>query len=265
MYWQFPIRLHPWVRNYIKMNSDSQKENPWKKIFARWEATRPEPKSYDETDSGAVSGQSQNVENDPFRSAAVRLAGLAEEIVDLLERTPITQEVKNAARKSFKEEPIPGINLWKSPDFFIQISVQCEEIKDEIGGEEKFRTVTINQFSDIPNIAKRLGVNTSTELFIRLHTDESTYDQYRAMAQLGDRTAELVGTLYLFDKKGNYRKVACIPKKFEDKREDISDYPTLGSFSFVYVRSEMTPGDFEIAGKALVILKEKLQLLQNIK
>ena len=71
--------------------------------------------------------------------------------------------------------------------------------------------------------------------------------------------AELLTSVgYAFNENGDYEKIVMMHAEAEDTREVIDT--SLGiEDTTKFVKAEMEPGDFEIAGAALMTLKQKLQ------
>lgn len=95
-----------------------------------------------------------------------------------------------------------------------------------------------------------VGVETEYRLTVGMHTDEKTREQFlEEEKRQGGKPRGQNDTLYFFDKDGNYGKVSIIPHYFKDSRKTL-----MSGHSAKPVVSEMTAGDFELAGAALQTL-----------
>ncbi len=101
------------------------------------------------------------------------------------------------------------------------------------------------------DFAEFTSVKTNMRLTAWIHTNENTKKEYAAYIK--NPTNDLFMTHYFFDEDGNYGKVEQIPADFPDLREPI----TANEHTKI-LKSNMQPGDFEMANTALSLIKEKL-------
>jgi hypothetical protein len=129
---------------------------------------------------------------------------------------------------------------------------------DQLGGLGRGSADLVHYLGGQPHPdAHLLGVETSDELCVHVHTDARTLRQAEAFIAAGDATApSLFDTRYYFDAHGRSAKVSHFPSVIADERPSIWGRPVLGSYRLV--RSEMLPGDFELAGAALALLEQHL-------
>ncbi len=129
---------------------------------------------------------------------------------------------------------------------------------DQLGGLGRGGASLVHYLGGQPHPAAHvLGVGTSDELRVHGHTDARTLGQAEAFIAAGDAAAPaLFDTRYYFDAHGRYAKVSHFPSAIADERPSIWGWPVRGPYRLV--RSEMTPGDFELAGAALALLEHHL-------
>ncbi len=112
------------------------------------------------------------------------------------------------------------------------------------------------------------GFDAPVRLRVTVHTDEPTREQVEQQTEphmpYYVQTAYL-GTDYYSNAEGKYAKVVHIPAYVVDSRPSLANdkYGTDDVIRIGRVASEMTVGDFELAGNALTILRERLQTPQQ--
>ncbi len=240
------------------------------------EATKPQKKSLTEIfnkppvepriiepdpnyDSSVVPSTSPEVETQEelFRAAAVRCAKMEEQLASLVQKVA-------SNKPGSISQPLKGV-LIESYGNHLSVSSNIEDIKIQ-----ESDTVGIKFNDGIANHAKRLGINTNRELLLWLHTDEASRKLYEDLSKTDPIIANNAYTLYYFTEDGEYKKSSSIPsrmKKMMDKsrRPLFSKIPEEGDSKAMEVyESEMTAGDFEIAGQALQMLINRLTpLVEN--
>lgn len=105
--------------------------------------------------------------------------------------------------------------------------------------------------------AEFVDVDTSYRVDVELYTDLETRNEYLEYAK-SESGSKGLGTMYFFDENGKYGKIQRTGNNFRVNKPilwDTSRGPAWGTVAFL---SEMTPEDFELAGRALGLIKEKL-------
>lgn len=219
--------------------------------------TEPDP-NYD---SSVVPSTSPEVETQEelFRAAAVRCAIMEEQLASLLNK--IAQNDPRIMR-----QPIEGVFI-EGEGNQLSVSSYIEDIKIQEG-----HNVSVQFHDGIANHAKYLGINTNRELHLGLHTDEASRKLYEALSKSDPIIRRDVYTLYYFTEDGEYKKSLGIPPQMKSKMDKsrrpllpVPDFPGEDHSIFHQVyESEMLAGDFEIAGKALQMLIDRLTpLVEN--
>ncbi len=108
-----------------------------------------------------------------------------------------------------------------------------------------------------PPPADENSVDKRTRLVLWLHTDPKTA---QAAEALDPQSKNKLGTIYYFDQNGNHEKAVLLTGEIEDERENIGlAFDHKGKA----VNEKMSPEDFELAGTALQLLRDKLTVSSN--
>lgn len=181
-----------------------------------------------------------------FRTAAIKCAQMEDELVTLM------QQNLNGARQAM----LRGVQIH-ADDYTPSPSLQT--IVEDIKGIEDgwyVGKVLLRFNGGFAKHAKDFGIETDKTLLLGLHTDEPTRGQFNEYAKEDPKMASYAETYYYFTPDGNYAKCSLIPSTVlvTDGRQPLAGYERA-----TYYKSEMTPGDFEIAGQALNILIKRLK------
>lgn len=230
-----------------KTKSSSPKES-FAETFERLRAKR-KPKEtprnfFEETDAEQSTEQTPLPQQEMlFRAAAIKCAQIEEEIVRLLKLQDFNQL---GTREDLYIDNFPSGN--------IMIKSYLEDIYG-VGG----KPAAVEFLDGIAEDKEQLGITTDRSLEIGIYTDELTREAFEEYARKNPKMAENASTIYYFTQDGEYRKISCMPTgvSADPNRKPLRGDPDPKAVVDYYL-SEMTPGDFEIAGQALIMLKKRI-------
>jgi hypothetical protein len=187
-----------------------------------------------------------------FRTAAIELAKEEEEILGLMEEVPFdesTEKIKNA---------------WISSDTYI-LRNDLNGFFSIVSSEEKItgpdKDPRLLTFGDsVRKDARELGIDTNRSIRIYgHHSDEPTMEAFKYYEKTSPRRAKGASTEYYFTSEGEYKKVSWIPKNVDiDPTRHRLNRRDIRSWEASAFESQMTAGDFELAGVVLATLKNRL-------
>ncbi len=187
-----------------------------------------------------------------FRAAAIKCAEMEEELNSLMEQTHEQEfKAKNEdaqirfVKAYYPRRQLSSLTSWK----------------ENIGRSNQRSVVQFNNgyTGSISYDGEKLGINTKMELLVGLHTDEPTRKEFEEFEKIYPEGARYdASTIYFFNTQGEFRKLSLIPRGMSVDPSRIPLYSRSYSGSKKY-ESEMTPGDFELAGQALQMLINRLK------
>lgn len=230
------------------------KDNMWD-VFNRMKASK---KPLDEGDLNYVPGQETPPPTDEERmkAAAIKCAEMEDEIVNLLFSFDIPKGNPMKVTTKLSEK----VFIWTGPENNQRaIKSLAESILLPNGkpAEVLFNEgLTFEEPVD-QDKAEELGITTGRTLSIGLCSDEQVRDAYNAFMETYP-AFERTDTNYYFTKDGKYLKVVQLDKEvpLDPKRKLL--YPPDHDNEVYIFESPMTQHDFEVAGQALTMLKNRL-------
>ena len=209
-----------------------------------------EPKKFEEPDpdysspAGSRHKTTEEAREVMFRESAKRLSK---------EEVEINELAKEADDKGIKVEEHFHTNRYPG---VVHISFLTNEIgreKIQYGGIDE-TTISFGFFegSNSTNNNDLVGVKTIGELEVGVYTDLETRDKFLEYAKDAPGHGN-PDSIYYFNENGDYGKLQRMGASFESGKEVLR---SNGHVQFI--RSEMTPEDFELAGTALGLIKQKL-------
>lgn len=106
--------------------------------------------------------------------------------------------------------------------------------------------------SSVYDLSERVGVNAKGDLRVGVYTDLETRNEFLKFAKDAPGCGN-PDSIFYFDEDGNYGKIQMMNAEFNSGKRILDSYKT-----FQFIESEMTPEDFELAGRALGLIKQKL-------
>ena len=171
---------------------------------------------------------------------------MEEEVIDLLKSQPYV---------SLKDLSI-------QTDRGVTVRYKCPHMRssiDRAAQKEHPTEILFDHDEEGVMYAEKLGINTNR--FIGLtdtHSDEQTREQYIRFLELNEWASFTTKTRYYFTQDGEYKKASTMHLKGLSRTDP--NRKVLGTNgTYITYESEMTPGDFEIAGQALQMLINRLK------
>lgn len=190
-----------------------------------------------------------------FRESARRLA---------LKEKEISELVREHGKLSILESPDLYFDIFQDS---VSLNLSTEEIGREnlaYGGVNKTPIYLIYVKNKAVNLSQRVGVEARGDLRIGVYSDIETRDQFLEYAKNAPGHGN-PSSIYYFDENGNYGKLQQTNPEFDSGKEYVSDRRLVGGFGETHkhmvqqsFKSQMTPEDFELAGRALDLMKQKL-------
>lgn len=238
----------------IPFNEDGTRKETLAETFERLRAKRkPRPipdhftQDTSETPSEIKDIKEPETQEERFRLAAIKLAMMEDEVISTAERLDWSED---SIFPKLARNRGDNFHVSRLPEGGVIINSYIEGFKDLEG-----KNVGIS-FSVDPihtGKAKEVKVDTNKMLWIGILADKAAEELYKEMIQK-ELTESYVGTRYYFSHNGEYGKTIYIAPSVQiPERKKLSELNDM-----VIYTSEMTPGDFEIAGQALVMLKKRL-------
>lgn len=181
-----------------------------------------------------------------FRAAAIKCAQMEEELAQLMKNKLNGKDYVKIEKDVYLNKLMKATTL----------ASYIENIKGVEGGQLN-GIASISFLDGLANDAEKLGIKTNRELMVGLHADEKTCKQFNEFAKKDPTIASNASTMYYFTQDGEYKKSSRIPVGVTVDSSRPTLYPKGGIVN-VY-ESEMTAGDFEIAGQALQMLINRLK------
>ncbi len=211
-----------------------------------------------------MSGQKpETTQEQAFRLTAMKFFEMEDEIIELMSRTP-EQSFSNfvdeyiEAKKRGDSSDVRGV-YFDDRNGVKSLTSYSEDI---LGMDDK--PVRIN-ITYAPEGIEHADTDLKTDrvVNIELHSDEPTREAFKAYLNKDLRHAKDTSVGYYFTKEGDYQKILFLPKEVpvDPKRKPFRDF--VDPIVVKAYESEMTPGDFEVVGQALNMLKTRLLSLQN--
>jgi hypothetical protein len=223
--------------------------------FGWYKTPEEQSKPLAEPDENTDTASSPTPESDQetlFRAAAIKCAEMEEELSRLMDQT---SDKEFRLRKDMDGD-MDGIHFFKFSSGSSSIYSTTENIKGVEGGHLKGNAYILYN-NGIANFANDLQIHTDKELRISgINTDSSTREDFELYSKKDPRLASNASTIYYFTPNGDFKKVCEIPVGI------VSDPPRKLMFNNATIKryeSEMTPGDFELAGQALQMLINRLK------
>lgn len=183
-----------------------------------------------------------------FRAAAIKCAQMEENLSGLLQEQPYHLRVTKDPYYLDAPSSQGVIVRRKGSDYFI-IS-QAEELSTQ-------NPYIRFGYSRKGYGLKNIGIDSHCDFFIQMHTDRSTMDAVEeARKKNPDSSRE--GTRYYFDKHGAHRKEIYVRNNVDVKLDPFHKLVQKDEYTNTY-ETEMTAGDFELAGQALQMLINRLK------
>lgn len=206
-----------------------------------------------------------------MKMAAIKCAVMEDEIEELLRKTAGNKTRLDSDTFTIAQED-DALSLTTSDEGFW---MSGKDMKTGYFSGEPISPVapiTLTVRSEIPFHGLDLGRRgLNIQGFV---SDGLTQNAYNKLAQRSHFVQIFTGTSYFFDKDGSYKKIVQLPKEIVDpsrqQNEAPKDYLSIHkksvknpenidlSINFGSYESEMTEHDFEIAGQALVMLRDRL-------
>ena len=216
---------------------ENNSEFPFAKMFKRWEETRPAPRNFDDTEDYALIG-ALPTEKERFKKAALILEGKEDEILNLMMQK---KEIKTRwysldqdyCFRSWKENLLTNLRTYRSTD------IHFDAWPDGYDHGDYFPFAKL--------ISLSLGTYSDPET-------QAEFEKYKASHPgFGSDTY----TQYFFH-NGEYLKSVKVPSEWAiPGNHKLLHEGKFGERYNIY-EVPMTPGDFEIAGRALVMIKNRL-------
>jgi hypothetical protein len=117
--------------------------------------------------------------------------------------------------------------------------------------EEPTIHLTIQQQS---SFQKEYGVNTNSFLSMEIFSDLETLPLFEKQLNENHKLVNVVETSYYFAKDGSHTKVVTLPTHLRKRKKPIYEDDEVREYI-----SEMTTEDFLYAGRALTVMKQRLE------
>jgi hypothetical protein len=236
---------------------DGNLSNKPRNMFELFDKTRPEkPRVLNEGDDDHVDNNQQDLTDEEkkeqlFRSAAIKCAQMEDDLSQIMDQTTDEEfkERNNVYHAFFYKR---GGGEYNNRKYSAIVSYD-EKIYDH-----REKSVAVEYREGLVEDANLIGIDTDRALKITLHTDEKTREAYEEFAKKDPDLAGNVSTFYYFTKEGEYGKVSRIPKDVPVDLGRVRLYSDRRDVVVSIYESEMTAGDFEIAGRALKMLKNRM-------
>ncbi len=211
------------------------------------EALRPPPRIVGSEEPAASRQLTQQEELAKY--SAQKLASMANEIKDIIEAGGIKSDSKDNFFVEISESSYDTGRISVN-------SYLTEDIKKPDGKNAYISfTYSPNAKTDY---GKKLGTRGNFELVVGVHSDEQSQEAYNEYAKREPILAGNAYTRYYFDEDGNFAKALGLPVNMPDSRP-LLHRGLIPGVMIKSVEGEMTPSDFELAGKALSVILGKIR------
>lgn len=235
-------------------------------MFDRWRREAPPPitpeqerKMRGEDNSDSVERASSTTEGEEFRDAAIKLSVIQEQLCAIMESKPVDNPKPYDKESAERARSIPvavfGGEGWR------WTRSSLEGVKNAAGENAEVRFHMGPKYTPLENE----GVDADRVLVVDINADDATRDAYREYAELHPDSQ--ASTKYYFKGDGSYGKFVTLPRamplpegiKVAWEPNEIQTTVTKHT-----IESPMTPDDFELAGQAIIMLRDRLSINSGV-